>query len=460
MVVCGLCVNDCVTRRRSYSHVDSSPSELFLLRTACLGLASQHYPATERKWKCIQHKTKQKRQRSVSVFTSTNLDLCSHKRLSINRIIMKLTIAIFLAGLAECSSSSSSPWPHRRMMHRSLQVSTACGADTDELFANNLDLDTTRNALVADTTATLDACNIDLVSGVDCTVDAAGLSTTTAFEEACQAAGGEQYIIDSTAPCSVDGTEITITLGIINDVYCYAPSCTLADVQSAFDGFEEGFFLDNSGLTCTGETSVEFSGSAQPSPSPTATPSPSAPPSSTAPTAGPPQPSPISSESGTSGGLAALSLLALIPIAGIGYLVYRKRSAGGGSSDGKLDDNAEDVTESNSPDNQFKPSNRQPWLQPRSNGASSRAPQPILPAQDPSFSVTASLDSDSGFPSGVGSATRVSLDPPSDPSVSATSSAMAAQQPNEKDQHREGIAESDVPFADAIAIEQSCIENV
>jgi len=349
-------------------------------------------------------------------------------------------------------------------MHRSLQVSTACGADTDELFANNLDLDTARNALVADTTATLDACNTDdLVSGVDCTVDAAGLSTTTAFEEACQAAGGEQYIIDSTAPCTatVGGLEITITLGIINDVYCYATSCTLADVQSAFDGFEEGFFPDNSLLTCTGETSVEFSGSAQPSPSPTVTPSPSAPPSSTAPTAGPPQPSPMSSESGTSGGLAALSLLALIPIAGIGYLVYRKRSARGGSSDEKLDDNAEGVTESNSPDNQFKPSNRQPWLQPRSNGASSRAPQPILPAQDPSFSVTASLDSDSGFPSGVSSATRVSLDPPSDPSaVSATSSAVAAQQPNEKDEHREGMPESDVPFADAIAIEQSCIENV
>ena len=93
---------------------------------------------------------------------------------------------------------------------------------------------------------------------------------------------------------------------------------------------------------------------------------------------------------------------------------------------GKLDDNAEDVTESNSPDNQFNQSNRQPWLQPRSNGASSRVPQPpgrqsgpgdgylvtnkdqartvILHAQDPSFSVSASLDSDSGFPSGVGAA--------------------------------------------------------
>ena len=104
------------------------------------------------------HNTEHKKHQR-SAFTSINLNYASHKRLS---IIMKLTIAIFLAGLAECSSSSSSPWPHRRMMHRSLQASTACEADTDDLFANNLDLDTARNALAADTTATLDACNIDL----------------------------------------------------------------------------------------------------------------------------------------------------------------------------------------------------------------------------------------------------------------------------------------------------------
>jgi len=91
---------------------------------------------------------------------------------------------------------------------------------------------------------------------------------------------------------------------------------------------------------------------------------------------------PVSDDGGgSSGGLAALSVLVLIPIAGIGYFIYwyyyRKRSAGEGSN-GKQDDKAQKVTASNNTGNRVNQSvDRHSWLSSRNDAF--RVPQP--PAQ-------------------------------------------------------------------------------
>jgi len=244
---------------------------------------------------------------------------------------MKLTVAIFLVGLTGCLSSLSSS----RRMHRSL-LSDACREADAALFANNPDLEIAHEESIYDLDVRLADCSFANGASGDCTVDAAGLDTTTALEEACQAAGGEQYIFDVTYSCSaasttIDGLdEITLTGGIINNVFCYAAICTLADATSDAADYHELYIpgvIDQTVFTCTGETSVEFSGGAPQSndqqstpiapsptaPSPTSTtpiaPSPTASsptstsltapsPSVNAPTdGGPPPPSPMAPES-------------------------------------------------------------------------------------------------------------------------------------------------------------------
>jgi len=218
---------------------------------------------------------------------------------------MKLTVAIFLAGLTGCLSSLSSS---SRRMHRSL-LSDACREADEALFANNPDLDIADVESIYDLDVRLADCSFANGASGDCTVDAAGLDTTTALEEACQAAGGEQYIFDVTYSCSAD--EITLTGGIINNVFCYAAICTLADAESDSEGGYHELYIpgaiDQTVFTCTGETSVEFSGGDQqstpiaPSPtasSPTSTSLTAPSPSVNAPTdGGPPPPSPMAPES-------------------------------------------------------------------------------------------------------------------------------------------------------------------
>jgi len=204
------------------------------------------------------------------------------------------------------------------------------------------------------------------------------------------------------------------------------------------------------------------------------------------PVPGTPEPAPTASPGvdrvgGSSGGLAALSVLALIPIAGMGYFICRhhKKSAGLGSP-GKRDNNAPEVTTSNNPDNQVNQSeDRQPWLSSRNNAP--RVPQPpaqqsghgggylprnkdqaqsVLHPQAQSVSVTASLAS------GSASATRARQDPPSDPPATAVSSAHAVpadEGPDVKDQCREVIADrqsSGPPLAHAIVIDPSDVEGI
>ena len=172
--------------------------------------------------------------------------------------MMKLAIAVFLAGLIGCwSSSSRLVLPHRRMMHRSLEASEECVNATEALF-DNAALQSAIDASLEDTADVVGECivnlSVDIASGGgggDCTVDAAGLSSSTALEEACQAAGGEVYVIDFTFSCTVDGTGSTITGGVINDVNCLGTPCTRDEVQSEFEDSEEDEFSGLSGFTCT-----------------------------------------------------------------------------------------------------------------------------------------------------------------------------------------------------------------
>jgi len=170
--------------------------------------------------------------------------------------MIKLTIAIFLAGLTRCSSSSSKPW-----LHRSLQSETCFAADA-ALYDANPNLGATEAASYYDLLTILGACTFANAPSGDCTVDAAGLATSTAYAEACQAAGGDQYSISSTYSCSamVDGSEVIFTGGLINDVYCYAPSCTLNDVKLNTEDLETVYIpddVDQTVFTCTGGTSVD-----------------------------------------------------------------------------------------------------------------------------------------------------------------------------------------------------------
>ena len=153
-----------------------------------------------------------------------------------------------------------------------------------------------------------------------------------ALEEACQAAGGEQYVVYATYSCSatVDGSdgssEITLTGGLINDPYCYAAICTLADVEADSEDYHIQFIpadVDQTVFNCTGETSVE-AGGAQPNliaPSPTASsptsssltaPSPSV----NAPTGGPPPPSPMAPES-SDASVPKIQLWSVMLVAGV-----------------------------------------------------------------------------------------------------------------------------------------------
>ena len=215
-------------------------------------------------------------------------------------------------------------------------------------------------------------------------------------------------------------------------------------------------------------------GSPPPVPSPTGSPPI---PSPTSTSASPPTPG-SNSGGGSSGGLAALSVLALIPIAGIGFFIYwrRKRSAGEGSQHGKRDDNAQEVTASNNSDNPVNPSeDRQPWLSSPNHAA--RVPQPpahqsdrgggylptnkdqaqsVIYPQAQSVSHTSTLSSGSGFQSRA--VTRVSQDPPADPPTTASSATASSAHAG----RREVIAErqsSGPPLAEAIVIEPSAVES-
>jgi len=127
-------------------------------------------------------------------------------------------------------------------------------------------------------------------------------------------------------------------------------------------------------------------------------------------------------------------VLALIPIAGIGYLIYWYRK--------KRDGSAQEVTASNNPGNQDNQLNQQP--------------QTYFSPQAPSL---ATHGSDSGFPSGA-PPSRVRQDPPADPPASAPSvhAVLAAAGPDVKDQCREVIPDprrSGPPLAHAIVIDPS-----
>jgi len=175
--------------------------------------------------------------------------------------MMKLPITVFLAGLLGCWSSSS-PLPNRRMHHRSLQ-SDEC-LDATLALSDNAALQSANDASVEDTAGAVSECFANLASGgggggdVDCTVDAAGLPSTTALEEACQDAGGQVFVVDITNSCTIDGTGTMINGGIINDVYCLGTPCTRDEVESGIeDSSEVDLSPDISGVTCTTETSVE-----------------------------------------------------------------------------------------------------------------------------------------------------------------------------------------------------------
>jgi len=124
------------------------------------------------------------------------------------------------------------------------------------------------------------------------------------------------------------------------------------------------------------------------------------------------------------GGLAALSVLALIPIVAIGYVLYRKRSSSG--SHGKRE-GAEDPTETNSPEAQFNQTSQRPWT-PNHEGSAA--------------------------------ATRVPRDPPSDPVAVVVDAAppFKYEGPDVKDQCRSAIRanqSTDPPLTEAIAIKSS-----